>query len=349
MDGISALQLALRMNILLVQTGFLGDVILSTPVINGLRAIYPQAKLSILTTPSARDLVRFHPAVNETLVYDKRGVDSGLVGFYRCVRKLRAAGFEAAFSLHKSHRTALLLRFAGIPQRYGFAEASLPFLYTKTCPRSDLGHDALRNLAIFRNLGCEPDCFDQKLQVEVPLQAKEKAQTLLSFFGTRKKVGIAPGSVWSTKRWRIEGFAEVAQRFAAENCAIVILGGKADVGLAEEIEKACGGAVLNLVGNTTLIESAAVISLLDVLVSNDSAPLHLASAAGVPVCALFCATVPEFGFTPWKTSSVVLGVSGLSCRPCGRHGAKKCVTGTHDCQYGITADAVCDAVRRLLA
>ena len=120
------------MKLLLVQTGFLGDVILSSPVISALADCYPQAEISVLTTPLARELVCYHPRVSETLVFDKRGKDSGLFGLLRMVRTLRSKDFAVVFSLHKSYRTALLLRLAGIKTRYGFAEASMPWLYSST-------------------------------------------------------------------------------------------------------------------------------------------------------------------------------------------------------------------------
>jgi len=129
------------MNVLLVQTGFIGDVVLSTAVIRVLKELHPNAHLTVMTTPLSEDLVRFHPLVDETLAFDKRGEASGLTGLWKMAGVLRSKHFTRVYSLHKSYRTAALLLLAGIPERYGFREAATSFLYTKTARRSDLEHD----------------------------------------------------------------------------------------------------------------------------------------------------------------------------------------------------------------
>lgn len=333
------------MKILLVQTGFLGDVVLSTAVMRSLKEIYPESTLTVLVTKQAEPLIRYHPSVDATLVYDKRGKDRGIPGLLRLARLLREENFAAAFSLHKSYRTAVLLLLSGIKNRYGFKEAALSFLYTKTVPRSDLWHDALRNLAIIRAVGKDPLAVDPKLSLEVPEEARRTAEELLPAGSCA--VGMAPGSVWPTKRWMPEGFADVARALSADGCRIVLLGGKDDEAVAAEIERLAPGC-LNLAGRTTLLEAVAVIKRLDLLITNDSAPLHFASASGIPVVALFCATVPEFGFGPWQTKAKVLEVAALSCRPCGRHGGRTCPLGTSDCRLKLSSGEVINAAKELL-
>lgn len=338
------------MKILLFQTSFLGDVILSTPVIESIRRFYPTSQITVLTTPQASDIVRYHPDVSKTIVYDKRGKDRGIAGFLRMVKFLRKQQFKVVFSLHKSWRTALLLYACRIPQRIGFSEASGAWLYTKRSNRSGCDHDVLRNLSIFRVLGYEPEALSQKLQVHVPEDVETQMQELLRPFGEGAKelVGIAPGSVWATKRWPPAGFGEVTRQLYDDGYAVVLLGGKSDMTVATEVEISAKRNLLNLTGKTSLLQAAAIIQRLKLLITNDSAPLHLASAFQVPVVALFCSTVPEFGFGPWKTPSTSLGVSDLYCRPCGSHGRQRCPTGTLACQRKLLASQVVEAAKRLL-
>lgn len=336
--------------ILIVQTGFLGDVVLSTPVFDAVARKYPGAKLTVLTTPAAISLIKYHPAVSEIIAFDKRKTDSGVAGLLRMAKRLRALRFTKVFSLHKSWRTAALLYLARIPERYGFSEAAGGLLYTARAKRKDLKHEVLRNLAILRSVGVEPDAASARMHIELSAESEQKADAALQPLLAQDKplVGVAPGSVWATKRWSPAGFADVAKHFLSKGYGVVILGGADDAASADAIEQSVGADILNLTGKLSLLESAAVVSRLQLLVTNDSAPLHLASARGIPVVAAFCATIPEFGFGPWNVPSEVVGVDGLPCRPCGSHGSQTCPTGTWACINQLPAAAVIAAGERLL-
>lgn len=336
------------MKILVVQTGFLGDVILSTPVIGSLRELYPDAEIYFLTTPLAEPLLRHHPELKEVLSFDKRRSRRGLYGLWRMARKLRKRQFDMVFSLHKSIRTSALLWLARIPIRYGFAEAKGRFLYTKTAPRKDQAHDVLRNLAILRNVDREPETLPQRMVVTTTAEEQRFAARLLGSRTNRGRIGIAPGSAWATKRWTVNGFTEVLNHFLKRDYDVVIIGGKEDLDIARELQHRAVRPIHNLVGQLDLVQSHAVIETLDLLVTNDSAPLHLASAALTPTVAIFCATIPEFGFGPWQSVSEVVGVENLPCRPCGRHGGKYCPTGTHACQVDLSSAVVVEAAERVL-
>ena len=335
------------MKILLIQTGFLGDVLLSTPVIAGLRMIFPKAEITALTTREARPLLEHHPELHEVLVYDKRGADAGFTGLRKVAATLRAREFGLAVSLHKSFRTAVLLLLSGIRRRIGFREAALWWTYTQTTKRSHLPHDVLRNLVVLEPLGARLEDLPKAMSVYAGDAARSEADKLLRPLNGKSLVGIAPGSVWLTKRWTEEGFQETASQLAAAGFGIVVLGGPADAPLGERLVSRIEGQAINLAGKASLSVSAAVVERLDVLVTNDSAPLHIASCVGTPVAALFCATTPEMGYGPWQVPHEIVAVAGLRCRPCGRHGGRTCPTGTHACRYGITAAEVTSAAFRL--
>lgn len=335
------------MNILIVQTGFLGDVVLSTPVIGELRKQFPQANLSVLTTPAAAPFVEHHPEISEVLVFDKRCSDRGLLGMWRMSQRLKARSYDKVFSLHKSHRTAWTLRLANIPQRYGFKEASASFLYSATSRRKDLSHEVLRNLAVLRAIGVDPQSCEARMHIELPDSFREKAQSMLD--PSKRWLAIAPGSVWMTKRWTPEGFAKTADHFSNKGYGVVLIGGKEDLDAAGQVVELANSDPLDLVGKTDLLLSAALISSCEMLITNDSAPLHIASARRTPVVATFCATVPAFGFGPWQIPAETVGLDELECRPCGRHGGVSCPTGTHACQLQLQAPMVIAAAEKLLS
>jgi heptosyltransferase-2 len=158
---------------------------------------------------------------------------------------------------------------------------------------------------------------------------------------------LAPGSVWHTKRWTASGFAAVARGLGARGVRCVLVGASADVERARTIAAAAGPDVLDLTGQTDLAVLTAVIDRSEVLVGNDSAPMHLATARGVPVVVVFCATTPALGYGPYGRATRVVEAN-LDCRPCGRHGGRRCPRGTEDCRHLVQAQQVLEATCALL-
>jgi heptosyltransferase-2 len=157
-------------------------------------------------------------------------------------------------------------------------------------------------------------------------------------------VALAPGSIWGSKRWPF--YDELASQLA-QRVAVVIVGGPDDAGLGEAISRAVrevGGQAVNACGRFSLRQSAALIGRARLLVTNDSAPLHLGSAMGTPLVALFGPTVPEFGFGPIRAGDVTLGVMTLECRPCSEHGPPACPLGHHRCMKELRVATVMAAV-----
>src|SRR6267154_1371145 len=160
-------------------------------------------------------------------------------------------------------------------------------------------------------------------------------------------VAIAPGSIWGSKRWPY--YSELAAKLAAR-LPVVLVGGPDDAGLGDEIVRAVGrsgGRAVNACGKLTLRQSAALIGRANALVTNDSAPLHLATAMGTPIVALFGPTVTEFGFGPLRPGDVALGIDELPCRPCSPHGPPQCPLGHHRCMREITVEAVLAAIEEI--
>jgi len=323
---------------LAIQTAFLGDVVLTTPLLRVLAQRH--GPVDVVTTPTAAPLLETHPAVRAVIRYDKRGADAGARGFLALARRLRGAQYEVAYVPHRSLRSALLARFAQIPRRVGYA-SGWPFLYTESRRRPVDAHEVDRLLALVD----APDA-DRRPSLTVTAADASAAGRVLEAGGVAGRfVALAPGSIWGTKRW--PGFPALAARIAGAGDGIVVVGGPDDRALGDEIVRAVASAtptprsaVINSCGTLSLRESAALIGRARILVTNDSAPLHLAQALGTPTVALFGPTVPAFGFAPINPGDAALGVDGLACRPCSKHGPARCPLGHHRCMTELTVEQV---------
>jgi len=338
-------------NVLVLQTSFLGDTVLTLPLIAELRRRFPVKKLTVLCLPLSRELLQDHPAIDEIIVDDKRRADRGIAGMRRKAAALKAKQFTLAVTPHKSLRSALMLFLAGIPTRIGFRESRGWFLYQHLADRDETRHDVERNLSILQALGVRVEECQREIEFPVNAEVQAAVDNKLSALGLaagKLIVGINPGSVWPTKRWSPAGFAEVIellrQRF---DCQILLFGGSDDRTVVDEVQNRCGRAAINLVGQIDLRELAAAISRCAVFVTNDSGPMHIAVARKIPVVAIFCATTPALGFYPYSDDAIVIG-KDLPCRPCASHGGRRCPLGTEDCIRQIRPANVFEAVEKLL-
>ncbi|HUQ45550.1 MAG TPA: lipopolysaccharide heptosyltransferase II [Gemmatimonadaceae bacterium] len=329
---------------LVVQTSFLGDSVLTTPL---LAQLANRGPVDVVTTPAAASLLANHPAVRTVIPYDKRGDDRGLIGLWRLARRLRETGYDVAFLAQGSWRSAALALLAGVPARVGFATSAGRWLYTKRVAYRDHLHHAARLLMLARPNGREPT--PEELRPSLAPGAAERAE-VDAFLRERgvgpgdRLVAVAPGSVWGTKRWPF--YPQLAQALAA-TARVVVVGSGADSPLAAEILAGAPGA-LDATGALSLLASAELIGRCGVLVTNDSAPMHLASAMGTPTVAIFGPTVPAFGFGPLAPRSEVVGHEALPCRPCDRHGPQRCPLGHHRCMRELPPSVVAERARALL-
>lgn len=325
------------MTSLVIQTAFLGDVVLTTPLLAALADRH--GPVDVVTTPAAAPLLAAHPAVRQVIPFDKRGSDHGLAGLRRLARRLATARYEAAYLPHRSLRSAALAFLAGVPKRVGFSDG-WPWLYTETRQRPRTAHeiDRLLALASVPAGSRRPELYPEPRDTQAVAASLREAGIAGDF------VALAPGSIWGSKRWPY--YEELAVQLA-QRVPVVVVGGAEDGGLGRSIAAAvqqAGGTALDACGRLTLLQSAALIGRARVLVTNDSAPLHFASALGTPVVALFGPTVPEFGFGPVGDGDLALGVMGLVCRPCSDHGPPTCPLGHHRCMRELRVATVVTAL-----
>ncbi|HWP56346.1 MAG TPA: lipopolysaccharide heptosyltransferase II [Candidatus Acidoferrales bacterium] len=336
--------------ILIVQTSFLGDLVLSAPLIAEVKRRFPHGHLAVLCRAGLEGLLEGNLEVDEVLGYDKRG---GLGGLWRKAQELRRRGFTVAISPHKSLRTALLLFLAGIPCRVGFRQSAGWFLYHYRADRLRSLHDVERNLSILSAFGIRTSQCQRELRFTIdPVLARSVAARLesmgLSRGRERLRFGVSPGSVWPTKRWSVEGYAEVIRRLKEDYaCEVLLFGGREDRPLAARLEELTNHAAVDLSGCFSLRELPAAIASCDLFICNDTGPMHIAVACGVPVVAIFCATTPSLGFYPYSYKALVVE-KALHCRPCSPHGGLRCPLGTEDCIRLIGPEDVIRAVRQAL-
>ncbi len=334
------------MKILLVQTSFLGDVILSTPVISGIKKIYPEAEVWMLTNPLSAPLVIRDPLLSGTIIDDKKGKNSGLIGLLRMKSRIKAMTFDKVYSLHRSHRTSLLLWLSRVPVRIGFADAKFSFLYSKTRKRNLKDHDVIRNLSLISE-----EIPIKSLQSELrlfPPEFNDLGNDIRRILPCPSTYAVlVPGSVWKTKMWHWQGYREVANFMLNKGFEVVLLGAKLEKEVNAKVAQ--GLKVTDLTGKTDIAEAMYIIKNAMLVVCNDSMSLHLASAFKIPNVAIFCATSPEFGFAPWNNKAAVVELKTLDCKPCQRHGGKYCPKGTEACMKELSYIEIIHAIEKLLA
>ncbi|MCK5783209.1 MAG: glycosyltransferase family 9 protein [Desulfobacterales bacterium] len=332
------------MKILLVQTSFLGDTILSTPVISGIKKLYPDAGLWMMTTPLSSSLVMRDPLLSGVITYDKRQRDSGLFGLLRMKRRIKAMGFDRVYSLHRSLRTSLLLWLSGIPVRIGCADAKLKFLYHQTRRRNPRDHDVLRNLTILS--GEQPvKVFDNELRLVAPDTGAVDEEIRKRLPPGGSYAVLVPGSAWETKMWHWQGYHQVAKYLIERGIQVIFLGAPSEQNVCARV--ANGLDVIDFSGKTSISDMMYIMNQAALVVCNDSMSLHMASAFKVPNVAVFCATSPAFGFSPWKNRALVVEKE-LVCKPCKSHGSRKCPNGNEACMKELSHLEVIGAIEKLL-
>jgi len=340
---------------LVIQTSFLGDLVLTTPLLAELARRGP---VHVVATPAGAPLLARNPDVAGVTIYDKRGTARGVGGLANVAAELDAARSRAAVEGAKdaaaylaqgSVRSAALARLAGFRTRVGFSTSAGRWLYTRRVLYRDDRHHAERLWGLATGNADVLPTPEQLRPRLFPGGAEREAVDRLvadGALGSAPLIALAPGSVWATKRWPY--YAELAARLPS-HVRLAVVGAKDDAPLAAEISAAAPGRVVDATGRLSLLGSAELIRRCRVLITNDSAPQHLASAMGTPTITAFGPTVPEFGFGPLAPHSATAGVSGLDCRPCDRHGPARCPLGHWRCMRELDAAIVADMVARVQA
>ena len=340
-------------------TAFLGDAVLTLPLLQSLRASYPDAVIHFWVRKGFAQLFTAHPAINAVFEYDKRGDGKGIFSAMHLGTKLAEAKHSVWISAHSSIRSAFLAHKSNAKIRIGYDRPHInSWFYTHTVPRRFTELDEIERL----NQLLEPLALDHKQdwpQIFLPSEAETESEALLSPLWKKSEdapiLGLHPGSVWATKRWPTSYFAEIGVKALESGACIALFAGPGEEGMANAVKdtllavagKSAKERLLDLSGKLSLPLLAACLGRLDCYLTNDSGPMHLAWAQNTPVVALFGPTVRELGFFPKGDSATVVEID-IPCRPCGLHGPSTCPLGHHDCMNKMTPDMVWTQVEKRL-
>ncbi|WP_319203938.1 lipopolysaccharide heptosyltransferase II [uncultured Ilyobacter sp.] len=332
------------MKILIIHTAFIGDIVLSTPLIKKLKEKYPDSSITYVTTPVGSAILRNNPNLSEIIEYDKRGEHKGLKGLFLLGKRLKYKNFDMIITPHRYLRSSLLTWLTGAPVRVGYDNSAGKLFFTKKVHYDETKHEVEKLLSFV------DDKNNKYYGIELFPGKAEKIRVdeiwSENHLKNKKIVAIAPGSKWFTKQWPLEYFNDLIENLSKrENTAIVLIGGREELLLnVKETDK-----TVNLIGKTSLLEVAEVTRRSHVVLTNDSSPIHIASAwKDTHIIAIFGATVRELGFYPWSKNSQIIENTGLPCRPCGLHGGKKCPKGHFKCMLDLKPDMVLEKIEEKL-
>ena len=314
------------MKFLIIQTAFIGDVVLATALVEKLNETHPESQIDFLLRKGNESLLAGHPHVRHVLVLDKK--QGKYRNLFRMLRRIRGEKYDYVINAQRFFASGILTAFSGAKHTIGFNKNPLSFLFSKSVPHnisaadSD-AHEVKRNHALIREV-TDDQYTRPRLYPSLADFEKVKAD--------EPYCCIAPASVWFTKQWPAEKWIELIKKLPPSH-KVFLLGAPGDRTLCEAIMKECPGHSIDIVaGKLSFLESAALMKCAVMNFVNDSAPLHFASAVNAPVSAIYCSTVPAFGFGPLSDMSFVFETHHpLDCRPCGLHGHKACPKGHFRC------------------
>ena len=350
---------------LLIQTAFIGDVILATALVEYLATHEPGAPLDVLVRRGNEGLLAGNPHIRRVLIWDKK--NKKYPNLLRLLGQIRREKYGRVVTLQRFASTGFLTAFSGAAERVGFAENPFSRFFTRRVPHviGDGTHEVERNLSLIKNdklkiknesldtdnssptIRREDEIFNSTKPRLYPTPADEAAAAPYAAVG--KYICIAPTSVWFTKQYPAEKWLDLLAALPP-HLPVYLLGGPPDAAACERLAQAAGRpGLVSLAGRLSLPASAALMRGAVLNYVNDSAPLHLCSAVDAPVCAIFCSTVPAFGFGPLSTFSRVVEHPGaLACRPCGLHGHARCPLGHFRCALEIETPQLLAALAEAL-
>jgi len=321
---------------LVIQTAFIGDVILATALVEKLRKFYPLASIDFLLRKGNETLLWGNPHIREVIIWDKK--KGKLKNLLKLTAYVRSKKYDAVINAHRFASSGLITAFSGSPIRAGFDKNPWSFLFThrlKHDLESNL-HETDRNQKLIE--------FISDPNPERPrLYPSDKDFQNIQSIKTSRYICIAPTSVWFTKQLPATQWISFLNSIPPGVDKVFLLGAPADRDHCESIKEQTrnGYVVENLAGQLSFLESAALMKGAIMNYVNDSAPMHIASSMNAPVAAVFCSTVPSFGFGPLSEKSFIIQTpEKLDCRPCGLHGHKKCPLEHFKCAYSISVSSM---------
>ncbi|HQW83476.1 MAG TPA: glycosyltransferase family 9 protein [Ferruginibacter sp.] len=307
--------------ILVIQTAFIGDVVLATALLEKLSKFFPDAEIDFLVRKGNESLLQNNPHLNEILIWNKK--EHKIKNLLKMLFVIRKKKYDKLINTQRFFATGFLTAFSGAKQTIGFNKNPLSFLFTNSIKHiiskeTGIKHEVERNNDLI-------SFFTDEVFTRPKLYPSDNDILAVQAYSKANYVTMTPGSVWFTKQFPVEKWIELIHNFPA-GYKIYLLGGKENTVECEEIKRSAANVDVEvLAGKLTFLQSAALMKNASMNYVNDSAPLHFASAVNAPVTAIYCSTVPAFGFTPLSDISFIIETTeNLTCRPCGLHGYNAC-------------------------
>jgi len=332
------------MKILIIQTAYLGDLILTTPLINQTKIAYPDSKISILVIPQTSEILSGQKMIDEVIVYDKKKFGN-LFTLSPYILNRIYSRFDIVLSPHQSPRSSLIAFFSGAKIRVGFRDSALPFLFTHKA-KYEGSHVVEKYSNLIDELGFNIPPLKLSLYAD-----NDDIERFIKLLGIKNKglkplVGVFPLSEWETKTPPISLVIESLKKAMTKKLFIpIFIGKESNQVLSEFIKNEIDG--IDLMGKTDLHTLKGIVSLLDIIISGDSAGVHIASAFSKPVVVIYGATRPGQGYYPWMVEYRAI-MADVSCSPCTPHGSNRCPLGHFNCMKGISQVDLTDSIIQLL-
>ncbi len=327
---------------LVIQTAFLGDLILSIPLLQRIKKIFPDDKLIVMCKSGLGEFL-----LKEQLVDEVIEVEKGSAVSYRQAREeLNKFQLRNVYCVHRSVRSLFFSAGLTAQKKIGFSSLLGFWIFDEVIDYPTNNPEVLRQFAILET--SDPETLEQLAVEDFSVLNQASLPMVPAYFsfpavgGKRvpsKRVGLFPGSVWATKKWTKAGFAELAVLLIKAGYQIDLLGGPTEKKLCDEIAMQAGDVKV-LAGSLTIAETISKLAEYDLVVTNDSAPTHMAAYQNTPVLTIFGPTTLKQGFRPWSNNAVVVENTLLTCRPCGKHGHNVCPLTHHNCMNTISAAEV---------
>jgi len=327
--------------ILIIQTAFIGDTILASHFARAVKEHYPNSKIHFFLRKGNESVIQGLPTIEKTWIWDKQGGKTK--NLMKLISELRKINFDMVFNLHRHFNSGLVTAMMKSPVKAGFKQNPLSMFYTRKVnhqiPDPRGWHEVQRNLELISDYKIVDN--QKNYKPELPIQPKNTEK--VSKFVTDNYFVVAPASVWFTKAFSEHKYRELTGELSKMG-KVYFIGAPGDKDLCDRIRKDFPNTE-NLCGELNLLDSAALMKNARRVFVNDSAPLHLASCVNARTTAIFCSTVPAFGYTPLADDSVVVDVGNtLSCRPCGLHGYKECPLKHFKCSEDIEIRAILNTI-----
>jgi heptosyltransferase II len=328
--------------ILVIQTAFIGDVVLATALLESLHAQYPLAAMDVLVRQGNESLFHGHPFIHEVIVWNKK--KQKYIHWLKILFQIRKANYDAVVNVQRFAATGLWTALSKAKFKIGFNKNPFSFLYTHSIKHLEIEagmHEINRNHQLIQIWGPI---------VLVPPKLYPTAQDLelIKKYQDQPYICIAPASVWYTKQYPLSAWVKFLQALPFDG-PIYILGGAGDRIIGEKMMKTTNKQLINLAGEIGFLASAALQAKAVLNYVNDSAPMHFASAMNAPVVAIYCSTIPAFGYGPLSDQSFVVQTQeNLACRPCGLHGKKKCPLTHFNCAHSIQIQELTNPLLQVL-